>query len=155
MQNARACPDCGEDVSLTRSASNAVYCRPCADERRRATFREHDRKRTESRKAYLRTEAARERNREAVKRYRMTKKGQEAAARAESKPRRKAYQREWNRKHKDERPVFFYCPEDWSFDRWIDKILAEPPPRLPILHLKVSYWQPFTVPDYLKTKTPA
>ena len=142
----RACRDCGEDLSLSRTSRRAVYCQSCADERRRETQIRADRKRAEARKAYVRTEAARKRNREAVRQYRQTEKGRQAARRAEAKPARYFYKQAWSQEN---RPVFLRCPPTWSFDRWIDSVIFDPPAPFPVLHLE-GPWRPFICPDYLK-----
>ncbi len=140
----RLCKDCGE--ALNRPEKRAIYCRVCKAARRRDVERRADRKRAKKRREYSRTETARQKNREAVKRYSRTAKGKANRARQEQHPRRIIYQQRYAQEH---RQVFFRCRGDMPFEKWMDWICENPPKPLPDLCREYAF-HPLTVPDYLK-----
>ena len=140
----RICEDC--PASLDDRPRQARLCVRCSDNRRRERLTRYDERNRERRKQAAK--ANRDNNRESVRRYRETEKGRLAAERAESKPERIEYKRRWKQDHPN--PIFFRCPNDWTFDRWLDRIIVDPPKPLPVLYHDDQNFKPFTVPDYLK-----
>ena len=140
----RTCLDC--PASIEDRPAQARLCENCKAKRRRAKFRRYDRKNRAKRRKAAR--ANQERNREAVRKYSRTEKGQAARERAEAKPSRRNYKRQWKRDNPQ--PIFLRCPDDWIFEAWIDRIIQDPPKPLPVLDSEPHPWQDFVVPGYLK-----
>ena len=140
----RICEDC--PASLDDRPRQARLCVPCSEIRNRAKIKRYDERNRDRRRQAAK--ANRANNREAVRRYKRTEKGRLATQRAESKSARIEYKRRW--KHDHPIPTIFHCPDDWTFDRWLDRIVIEPPKPLPVLYHDDQDFKPFTVPDYLK-----
>lgn len=132
----RACKDCGDDLRLTRQAHQAIFCLPCAESRRRSSYRKHYKRNRERKQDYARRPDRRIAAREAARRYKQTEKGRIATERAESKPERIAYLEAYNADPAQKQRVR-ERRQRWRKSQWTGRVKATP-------------WIPFTVPDYLK-----
>ena len=155
-QGAYVCKDCGADITETRIAKNAQYCLPCSYRRRQETFRRHDLKRREKRKEYAQSPERREANNAASRRYMQTEKGRLTRARAASKPERIAYLKSYYRNNRERilaksqrkrRNAAFETKTDRRLRFRTGAVRRKNPD---IKH--DIFWQPFQVPDYLKSK---